>query len=153
MSGKDGLIYILYTMGYLDYLERSQMDTRKLFALKKISEGTPDLKGFLQRLDFLNKTIAEKENDSKVPLILSTIHSSKGLEYDNVYLIDVMDGVFPKASKPPKKITDPCDVTFEQETYEEERRIFYVGATRAKKRLTVFTFKQATSTFAKEMLR
>ena len=153
MSGKDGLIYILYTMGYLDYLERSQMDTRKLFALKKISEDTPDLQGFLKRLDFLNKTIAEKENDPHVPLILSTIHSSKGLEYDNVYMIDVMDGVFPKATNPPARIKDPKDVTPEQEQYEEERRIFYVGATRAKKRLYIFTFKQAASTFSREMIR
>ncbi|MQN01278.1 MAG: ATP-dependent helicase [bacterium LCO1.1] len=153
LSGKDALSCILYSMGYLDYLERSKMDTRKLFALKKISEGTPDLRGFLTRLDFLNKTISEKENDPGVPLILSTIHSSKGLEYDNVYLIDVMDGVFPKAEKPPQKITDADKVTPEQEAYEEERRIFYVGATRAKKRLTIFTFKHASSTFANEMLK
>ena len=153
MSGKDGLIYILYTMGYLDYLERSQMDQRKIFPLKKISEDTENLRDFLGRLDFLNDTIANKENDSSVPLILSTIHSSKGLEYDNVYLIDVMDGVFPKASTPPKRIKDPAEATPEQREYEEERRIFYVGATRAKKRLTVFTFKQGKSTFAKEMFK
>ena len=107
----------------------------------------------MKRLDFLNKTIAEKENDSRVPLILSTIHSSKGLEYDNVYMIDVMDGVFPKATNPPARIKDPNDVTPEQEQYEEERRIFYVGATRAKKRLYIFTFKQAASTFSREMIR
>ena len=67
--------------------------------------------------------------------------------------IDVMDGVFPKATNPPARIKDPKDVTPEQEQYEEERRIFYVGATRAKKRLYIFTFKQAASTFSREMIR
>ena len=150
MTGNKGLIYILYSMGYLEYMERTGLDTSRLFALKKISEDTPDLQGFLKRLDYLNETIANKENDSSVPLILSTIHSSKGLEYDNVYLIDVMDGVFPKDEIPPK-ISDPKQVTPEQEAFEEERRIFYVGVTRARKRLTIFTFQKEKSIFSKEL--
>ena len=150
MSGNKGLIYILYTMGYLDYMERSGIDPGRLFALKKISEDTPDLQGFLKRIDYLNATIAARENDPSVPLILSTIHSSKGLEYDNVYMIDVMNGVFPKDDIPPG-IRDPKKVTPEQEAFEEERRIFYVGATRAKKRLTIFTFSKEKSVFADEL--
>ena len=53
--------------------------------------------------------------------MLSTIHASKGLEYDHVILIDAAEGLLPSAD--------------EGEELEEERRLFYVGATRAKKQL------------------
>ena len=67
--------------------------------------------------------------------ILSTIHASKGLEYDTVYLMDVMDGLFPEDV--------PVSVKYmtkeERRVFEEERRLFYVAMTRARKRLYVFT--------------
>ena len=75
------------------------------------------------------------------PVILSTIHSSKGLEYDNVYLLDVIDGIFPERLPANAKSMDEK----ERETYEEERRLFYVGVTRAKNRLSVFKLDQKSS--------
>ena len=59
-------------------------------------------------------------------MTLSTIHSSKGLEYERVYLLDIHDGVLP--SRP-----DAADGTAdERREYEEDRRLFYVAMTRAK---------------------
>ncbi len=62
------------------------------------------------------------------------MHASKGLEYDTVYLLDVMDGILPE--KLGKSATASKE---ELETYEEERRLFYVRVIRAKNQLNVFT--------------
>ncbi len=59
-----------------------------------------------------------------------TLHSAKGLEYENVYLIDVNEGVMPYK----KAVLEP-DI-------EEERRMFYVGMTRAKRKLHLYAVKQ-----------
>ena len=57
---------------------------------------------------------------------LLTMHASKGLEFDTVYLLDVNKGKVPKGSK------------FTKEELEEERRLFYVAMTRAKKQLNIY---------------
>lgn len=64
---------------------------------------------------------------------LSTIHSAKGLEWENVYLVDLVEGIIPEqeAIKAEKEGV--------KESLEEERRLFYVGMTRAKKRVTLCT--------------
>ena len=69
-------------------------------------------------------------HDASESVALSTLHSAKGLEYENVYLIDVNEGVMPY-----KKAVLDQDI-------EEERRMFYVGMTRAKKYLHLFSVKQ-----------
>ena len=82
-------------------------------------------KAFLARLDTLRQTIRTHEDAPDALLTLSTIHSSKGLEYEGVYLLDVHDGVLP--SRP-----DAADGTEdERREYEEDRRLFYVAMTRA----------------------
>ena len=65
------------------------------------------------------------------------MHSSKGLEYDQVYIIDAIDGVMPS--------TDNID-------YEEERRIFYVAMTRAKNKLTLVRYKDAKMPFVDSVI-
>jgi hypothetical protein len=78
--------------------------------------------------------------------ILSTIHSSKGLEYDRVYLMDVADGLFPA------QIPTPGAATPEDwKLFEEERRLFYVGMTRAKKELIIFRQEGESSRFVREI--
>ena len=57
-------------------------------------------------------------------LVLSTIHSAKGMEWDTVYLLNVVDGSFPSEFS-----------TGKTELIEEERRLFYVGLTRARNEL------------------
>ena len=88
----------------------------------------------MERLDVLRRTIEEKEYDAGCPFLLSTIHASKGLEYDRVYLMDVADGIFPEAV--PERQADMDEK--ERQAYEEERRLFYVAMTRARDMLSVF---------------
>ena len=134
-------------MGYGEYLEKNGIDEKnKIYILKMLASNEQNLKGFLQRLDYLQRMLKDKRTDYNCQFILSTIHSSKGLEYDRVYLIDVMDGEFPshvidKNCKDKKQIRD----------FEEERRLFYVGITRAKNDLSIFKYTGETSTFVKEM--
>ncbi|MDO4619422.1 MAG: ATP-dependent helicase [Lachnospiraceae bacterium] len=92
---------------------------------------------------------AEKESgvEDRNSMILSTIHSSKGLEYDTVYLLDVEDGIFPDSVPNNARSASKEEL----ETYEEERRIFYVGVTRAKKQLYVFRLK-GKATFLDDLL-
>ena len=75
------------------------------------------------------------------------MHSSKGLEYERVYLMDVKDGIFPENVIVNRKKA----AQEELKLYEEERRLFYVGVTRAKNNLCVFTFKDG-SVFGRELL-
>ena len=138
---------IVQFMGYQDYLKRSEIKDTKLDTLKILASLEESPLRLVERLHELRKLIEEKEQDPTCPFILSTIHASKGLEYDTVYLLDVVDGILPDQI-PVNLKTAPRE---ELETYEEARRLFYVGATRAKNRLFLFTMKQ-TSSFCDEFL-
>ena len=133
-------------MGYGDYLGANNIDTNKLFILKMLAKKEKDIPSFLERLTDLRQIILEKENKTGSKIILSTIHSSKGLEYDSVILMDVLNGVFPnKVVRDMKRATAQ-----EKKEYEEERRIFYVGMTRAKEHLTIIKYRDRSSSFLKE---
>lgn len=134
-------------MGYGEYLANNNIDANKIFILKMLAKKEKDIPGFLNRLTDLRQILLEKEPAESGSIILSTIHSSKGLEYDSVYLIDSINGVFPnKVVRNMEKATAQ-----EKKDYEEERRIFYVGITRAKDNLTVFKYKDKPSAFIKEL--
>ena len=145
----DRAIYrIVQSMGYGDYLNRMGMSAGKIVILRAIASNEPSPEHFLERMAELQRIVSEKENDPKCDFILSTIHGSKGLEYDTVYLLDVADGIFPESVPVnPKKAEQK-----ELETYEEERRIFYVGATRAKNSLNLFRLPEA-SVFCRDLTR
>ena len=133
-------------LGYGEYLERNNIDNNKLFILKMLSYEEVSISSFLGRLDFLQNMLREKRPDYDSNFILSTIHSSKGLEYEEVYLMDVCDGVFPDKVVYSKKATPQ-----EKKGFEEERRLFYVGMTRAKSVLHIFKLSEETSSFIREM--
>ena len=133
-------------MGYGDYLRDNNIDDNKLFILKMLSKNEPTIEGFLDRLEELRQILTDGEINYKSKLILSTIHSSKGLEYDTVYLMDVINGVFPS-----KIISFKSASPKEKRDYEEERRIFYVGITRAKDKLCIFKYGDEASIFVSEI--
>lgn len=138
---------ILYYMGYQEYLERCGLKADKIEILRILGSREDSMAGLLQRLRELQDIFTRKETDYSCNFILSTIHASKGLEYDTVYLMDVTDGILPaQMLKNPEKASGE-----ERENYEEERRLFYVGATRAKSELYVFTTGKPHS-FCKELL-
>ena len=138
---------IISYMGYGDYMERAGLSDTKIFTMKMIAGKEENVDGFLTRMEELKDIIQTKENREESLFILSTIHGSKGLEYDNVYLIDVQDGIFPEeVPHDLKKIGKE-----ELEVYEEERRLFYVGVTRAKNNLYLFRTHNP-SAFVKQLL-
>lgn len=84
------------------------------------------LSEFLGQITLDSAVNADTDNDDKIQLM--TLHSSKGLEFDHVYLVGMDEGLFPSESS----MNDPARL-------EEERRLAYVGITRAKKLLTLTT--------------
>ena len=144
---KRQMVRILNMPGYQDYLKKMGMNANKLETVKLIGSRVESPEKLLERLEELRTIIQEKVSDKDCPFILSTMHASKGLEYDTVYLLDVMDGILPE-----KVLANPRTASKEElETYEEERRLFYVGVTRAKNQLNVFTTNKP-SKFCSELL-
>ena len=122
---------IVKYMGYGAYLKQREMGEGKAEILQALGNQEPSPARLLDRLEELSGIIRSHEsNDSR--FILSTIHSSKGLEYDRVFLMDTIDGILPSQA-----------ADEDRALMEEERRLFYVGMTRAKNELNIFTFRQA----------
>ena len=140
-------ISILRNSGYEDYLREKHLDLGKVEILIILAKQEPDMKKFLNRLIELEGLI-QKGFYSKAAnaVILSTIHSSKGLEYDSVYMVDVYNGRFPSSSQ---NIFSRSKDNADGE--QEERRLFYVGITRAKNRLSLFGIKGRESTFIDQL--
>ena len=137
MKMEDKIDYILYEIGYGDYLDNfndfSNLNYNLIFDLiKYLSKNIKTFDEFIEKLEIL-KEILKKASNSKSNISISTIHSSKGLEYDNVFIIDLVDDEFPQ-----KSVLN----SFDEKVLEEERRLFYVAMTRAKKRLFLFTIKE-----------
>ncbi len=99
-------------------------DIRELVNFSHEYKSTSDfLSDITLRENFRGETVlgAEEEDEQ---LVLSTIHQAKGLEWESVFIIGLCEGQFPH----PKAMNDEAEI-------EEERRLFYVAATRAKKYL------------------
>lgn len=138
---------IVQYMGYQDYLTRSEIKDNKLDTLRMLAAMEESPIRLVERLGELQQIIKEKPQDYSCPFVLSTIHASKGLGYDAVYLLDVIDGILPAQVLQNSKSASKEEL----ETYEEERRLFYVGITRAKNQLNVFTMKPQSSDFCDEL--
>ena len=140
---------IVEYMGYREYMERSEIKDTKLDILRILADQEDSPRHLVDRLEKLRQVLKEKSSERDCPFILSTIHASKGLEYDSVYLLDVIDGVLPAQIPKDLKKAEKAEL----EAYEEERRLFYVGITRAKDQLYVFTMKTQHSTFCDELFQ
>jgi len=136
-SAADALRRMRYQMGYGAYLMRNGGDDERPYLLSLLASREKNIESFLPRLDAL-KNIFEAGGDRKNHLILSTIHSSKGLEYDRVAIIDAIDGILPSVTLKPGQALDKD----EQTAFEEERRLFYVAATRAKNELLLMSYEK-----------
>lgn len=146
-TGEKAVSRIVQFMGYGEYLERADMDNSKIPILKAIAGRENSPSRFLSRMEELQEILQNKVFDPGCRFILSTIHSSKGLEYEAVYMIDVEDGIFPDVVPANPKTAPKA----EKEHYEEERRLFYVGVTRAKEDLHIFRIEHSKTSFVNEL--
>ena len=139
--------YIRKGVGYDDYLaefaDNHGIEAEELYAVAdEIMESSSDFGHIKLWFDYItdySKILKEKARQSGTDnsgVVLTTMHSSKGLEYDTVYIIDANEEITPHKKS-----------VFESEI-EEERRMFYVAMTRAKNKL-VITYPKVR--FNKEM--
>ena len=135
MSSYLALQRLVKFMGYGDYLEDQRADTAKLDVLLTLANQTPAIPEFLERLGQLKDVLEGMQPRPDCPFVLSTIHASKGLEYDRVILVDAVDGLFPAVGE------EDAASQEERETLEEERRLFYVGVTRAREQLELLCYE------------
>lgn len=135
---------VIDVVGYMDYLKTLDDDDdsgdndraanvdeliSKIAAYEENEEvEQPTLTGFLEEVALVADIDRIGEDNEKV--LLMTLHSAKGLEFENVYLAGMEENVFPSYMALQFEDSDP-------EGIEEERRLAYVGITRAKKNLTL----------------
>lgn len=126
---------------YYAYAKEKELDIGKVDILYALAVREETIKGFLERLSQLPQLIENYKCTDENPVILSTIHSAKGLEFDTVYIVDVYDGCLPHSCREDAQEQECID------TYEEERRLFYVAITRAKNELHLFYVSECGSEF------
>ncbi|MBE5902470.1 MAG: DNA helicase PcrA [Lachnospiraceae bacterium] len=131
------LKYLIEETGYVAELEAEGTEEAKA-RIENIDEliskladyeqtnEDPSLNGFLEEVALVADIDSYDENSDYV--VLMTLHGAKGLEFPNVYMSGMEDGIFPSYM---------CITSDDRDDLEEERRLCYVGITRAKDRLTM----------------
>ncbi len=139
--------YILLVTDFFNYLERTESNaTERIENIKELMEfstGFAQLSDFLERISLLESTDTVKKKDLKHVkdnvVNLMTIHMSKGLEFDAVFVVGVNEGLLPH------------QMSYHNESeIEEERRLMYVAMTRARQELYL-TFYHLPSRFLSEI--
>ena len=133
-------------LGYSDYLRKHRMDSGKFDLLRVMAKQVQRAGDFSAHLEELRQAILRHRNSFRARMILSTIHASKGLEYERLYLLDAFDGILPSGL--PGEKASPEEIR----EYEEERRLYYVAITRAKDELYLFQTNRSSS-FVEETMR
>ncbi|HEU0050660.1 MAG TPA: ATP-dependent helicase, partial [Patescibacteria group bacterium] len=125
------MIRSLCRSSYRDYLEREYPNFQErlddLEQLALFSERYEDATAFLNDIALFDDVVSSKETAASGEterLVLSTIHQAKGLEWDTVFVMHLADAAFPNRR-----------ALGEEGGMEEERRLFYVAVTRAKRKL------------------
>ena len=138
-------ILMLEKTGYLEHIKRdisleAQSRMENLQELGNVIEQKErvfglTLSSFLEEVSLLSESDKTKNIDNAVTLM--TLHNSKGLEFQSVFIAGLEEGLFPSSK------------SLEEGDMEEERRLAYVGMTRAKKTLTL-TFARRRKVWGKD---
>jgi DNA helicase-2/ATP-dependent DNA helicase PcrA len=113
----------------------------------QLKSETQRLREFVEYLDYFEQAggSINLEQESGDAVQLMTVHAAKGLEFDHVYVLRLVQGGFPAGEKP-RVLEFPTDLMKEEQPatagsfhIQEERRLFYVAVTRARHRLTLST--------------
>ncbi|MBQ2088737.1 MAG: ATP-dependent helicase [Lachnospiraceae bacterium] len=135
LSGEAAVNFIMNKIGYDRYLREISRNKEQyegyltlVDSMKYILKGARNLQEIISKYemarDFMDKEIGDRYEEA-TGVNLYTFHGSKGLEFQNVYIMDCNEGV------------TPSHKAVDAETIEEERRMFYVAITRAKENLTL----------------
>lgn len=124
--------YVVEKIGYLKMFdEKNEEDLSRLENIKElrsVASEFPALSQFLENVALVEQEYypdkIKTENDNKNAVTLMTLHAAKGLEFTVVFMVGMEEGIFPHT----RSLMDRSEM-------EEERRLCYVGITRAKKRL------------------
>lgn len=130
---------MLSDIGYREWLEESTRDTEKakrrwenveellswVGNILKNSEEDMSLAEVLARMSLIDRLDRNGDDDPGDVVQLMTLHAAKGLEFPHVYLVGVEEEILPHRN------------SIEADTIEEERRLMYVGVTRAQRNLTI----------------
>ncbi len=135
----DLLQEVLETTKYMDYLNEDPetfedranniKELSSMFIKYQEESEEPDLSAFLEDVALISDIDSYNEDEDSV--VLMTLHSAKGLEFPVVFIPGMEEGIFPGAQ---------C--MFSEEELEEERRLAYVGITRAKEKLYLVNAQQ-----------
>lgn len=152
----DAVRYIIKIVGYENYID--DYANFKNIGIKGLTEIINEIlestKGFNNIQDYLNhidnmkqEVLKKQKNNNQKGVVLTTMHSAKGLEFETVFVISCIEGIIPhERSKNSLEI-------------EEERRLFYVALTRAKTLLyisiieTKYEIKVLPSRFLKNLIK
>ena len=138
LNPKEAVLFIRKEIGYEKYLEDFAKKKNKDFTewwesleeITAMSEGYQDLDSFFRFVtEFNRRALERRKPEEEKGIRFMSYHSAKGLEFDEVFLPDCIEGIIPdgRAKKP--------------EEIEEERRSFYVALTRARKGIHIYVTK------------
>jgi len=134
---------ILRDLEYREYLNRKkespryrgEVDAQHLSIMMTLAAQSTSLTDLLASCETLMVKMRKSQNQDS-SITLSTLHGAKGLEFDHVFMVDLVDDILPSAMA--KKQASYEDTAL----LEEERRLFYVGMTRAKKTCRFFSYRR-----------
>lgn len=131
----DLLDSVLRVTGYLELydekIEEDRMRLENIKELRSVAISFPDLTDFLENVSLVEQEYNSEKKEKNLPagrqenaITLMTLHAAKGLEFSMVFMIGMEEGLFPHS----RSLMDRSEL-------EEERRLCYVGMTRAKEKL------------------
>ena len=135
ISLSSAIAYIIMDLGYVDHLKNYAQKFNQSYddledvveEFKLAAEGYKTIFEFLKHVNEVKESIEEsKKKKEREGVILSTIHGVKGMEFKNVYIMNICEDTIPHSSSKDTNL-------------EEERRLFYVGMTRAIDELYLFS--------------
>lgn len=145
LNPNQAIDYFLNNMNYKAYLTSlanksgyaHSVYARYIDLMKFFTRNEPTIHTFLYKIGNLQESVKKSsENINKEAITLSTLHSSKGLEFKNVFIVSVNEGIIPSIPS----LSNPKTNQYDQ--LEEERRLMYVGLTRAKENLYILSYKK-----------
>ncbi|SHI86392.1 DNA helicase-2 / ATP-dependent DNA helicase PcrA [Clostridium cavendishii DSM 21758] len=145
MSLYGAIDFIITELGYLDYLreysDKFKQSMDDIFEIieefKSAAEEFNSIINFLVHIESVEESIKQNRNKAfQDAIILSTIHGVKGMEFKNVYIVDIVNETIPHKNN--------------LDNLEEERRLFYVGITRAVDNLYLYAPKAVRGKFKEQ---